>query len=160
MITRTLAIVSFVLNLVVIAALLLAFVAMRRVAGDVARQLDVIGSTSISTTVKINQVVPIKVNAPINQTINIPINQQLQINQTFAVEPDFPLVGKVRVDVPLNGVIPINLNVPVTISQTIPINAQVPVVADIPVNVSLAETPFKAQLDRMSNLLKVFAGEK
>lgn len=158
MITRALAIASLVLNLAIIGALLIAFVAMRRVAGDVADQIDALGRTSISTSVRISQTVPVRVTAPINQRLIVPINQQVPVNASIAVEPDIPVIGKVKLDVPFNGTVPISVSVPVVLSQTLPIDAQVAVNVDVPVSVPLTGTPLKASLDRVVAALRAFAG--
>ena len=149
---------SLAISLVLVALVIAGVMAVRSVAGDAATQLEAAGRSTISTTVRVSQTIPIRAVVPVNQTFEVPFNQQLPIDTVVQIQRELPVVGLINFDLPIKTTIPVNLRFPVTISQSLPINTSVQVQFDVPVTVSLSESPLSAQLSAIAAMLRRVAG--
>jgi hypothetical protein len=128
------------------------------VAGDAAAQLEAASRSTISTTVRVSQTIPIRAVVPVNQSFDVPFVQQLPIDTVVQIQRELPVIGLINFDLPIKTTIPVNLRFPVTISQSLPINTSVQVQFDVPVTVSLADTSLSAQLNAIAAMLRRLAG--
>ena len=153
-----LAIISFILNIIVIGVLVIAVVIGRQMAADAADQIDAISQQTIHYTFHITQTVPVRTNVPFNQSTVVPFNQNLPISTTVRVNKEIPVIGQITFDVPIRADVPVSLSIPIEISHTISVNSEVPLSLDIPLQIPLKDTPLKAALDNMVKALNTIAG--
>ncbi len=153
-----LAIVSFALNVVVIAALVTAVMAGRRIAADMADQLDAFSQQTINYKFHISQTVPVRTSVPFNHSAVVPFSQVVPISTTVRVAKEIPVVGQIAFDVPIQARVPISLSIPITINRTIDVNADVPLDLDIPLEIPIRDTPLRASLDNVVRILNNIAG--
>jgi hypothetical protein len=153
------ALLSLMMNIVICGVLVATVIAARSTAGKVADQLETLGNSSISTSVKINQAVRLDLTVPFTFTDSVAIQQTIPINTVVPINQDIPLLGAIKFDVPINVNVPINANIPITIVQSIPINTSVPINFDVPVVVQIRDTALKQQIDGFVTLLRNVAGE-
>ena len=153
-----LAIVSLLLNIIVIGALVIVFVVGRQIAADVADQLDAFGRQTINYKFHVTQTVPVRTNVPFSHSAVIPFNQNLPISTTVKVSKEIPVIGQISFDVPIQANVPVSLSIPIEISRTIDVNAEVPLNLEIPLEIPLKDTPLKATLDSVVKTLNTFAG--
>jgi hypothetical protein len=153
-----LAVVSFVLNILVIGVLMILFVVGRQAAADLADQLTAVSQQTINYSFHIAQTVPIHTSVPFTNTTVVPFNQNLPISTTVKVSKEIPVVGLITFDVPIQADVPVSLSIPIQISRTIGVNTEVPLSLDIPLQIPLKDTPLKTTLDGIVKTLNTLAG--
>lgn len=112
----------------------------------ITEQLAQLVTQTITLTVPINQQVPVATTVQLNETFEVPIQTTVPISTVIDVPLQLGILGEVTLDVPINLAVPIDLVVNVPFNEEIPINTTVPIVMDIPVLISLKDTPLAAQL--------------
>lgn len=107
---------------------------------------------TFSTTLDLQQQVPVRANVPIRENMTIPISTSIDINQNISVPLDTPL-GTVQVPVPLNMTVPVSTSVPIDINQTVEISTSVDLNLNVPIDIPLAETSLGQYLTDMQTYL-------
>ena len=158
---RPVALFSLLLNIVVIAALVYAYMEYRRATAEfntataqVAVALKSLGNAELKTTVKIDQVVQVRTTLPVREKLVVPIDQNLAINTSLQINPTLPVLGPIKLDVPVQGNVPIKFSVPVEFNTNVPINADVPVKIDVPIAIRIADTELKPMIDALVKALE------
>jgi hypothetical protein len=112
----------------------------------ISEQLSQLVSQTITLTVPIDQQVPVATSVRLEKTFEVPIRTTVPINTNVSVPIQLGILGDHTINLPINLSVPIDLVVSVPFSEEIPINATVPIVMDVPVVLSLKDTPLAAQL--------------
>lgn len=112
-----------------------------------------IGREKISTTIRVEQEIPITASSPIYEEIVVPINTTIPIDTDVIVPINAGLLGTFEIDVPIRTVIPVDIDVVVPIRQTVDIATTVPLQLELPLEVSIAETPLADYLDALDTAL-------
>jgi hypothetical protein len=145
------AILSLVLNLALIGALLIGanvgLQTAKQFAGDAATQLASFGDSTFSTSVRVQHTIDIDTSVPFEYADTIAIDQVVPISTVVSVAQEFPIIGELKFDVPINTSVPISVSVPIKIERNVPIKLSVPIDFTVPVEVKLADTPVKPQID-------------
>ncbi len=153
-----LAVGSFILNLLIMAALIKAVLVGRQMAATMADQLDAMSQQSINYTFHLSQTVPVHTSVPFSYTAVVPFNQVIPISTSVWVTKELPVVGQIAFDVPIQAAVPISLSIPIQITRTIDVNADVPLDLSIPLQIALRDTPLKGTLDNLITSLNALAG--
>lgn len=145
------AITSLVLNLALIGAIAYGIYAGigfgRAAAGVAADQLAAFGDSTFSTSVRVQHTIKLDTSVPFEYADTISINQVVPIKTSVVVKQEFPIVGELKFDVPIDTSVPISVSVPIRIERNVPIKLNVPIDFTVPVAVKLADTPVKPQID-------------
>jgi hypothetical protein len=155
---RALVVVSFIVNILVVVALVLIFASTRRVAANLADRLDDFSHQTINYSLHITQTVPVHTDVPFSQTLVVPFNLDVPVSTTVVVSKEIPVVGVVAFDVPIQASVPVSLSVPIEVSRTIRVDAEVPLSLDVPLQVPLQDTSLKSALDDVIGVLNQVAG--
>ena len=152
------AVTSLILNLALIGAIAYGVFAGigigRTIAGTAADQLEAFGSSTFSTTVRVQHTINIDTSVPFEYADTISIDQVVPIKTTVAVAQEFPIIGILKFDVPIDTSVPISVSVPIRIERRVPISLSVPIDFTVPVAVQLKDTPVKPQIDAAVNTLR------
>ncbi|MCS7059570.1 MAG: hypothetical protein RMN25_00230 [Anaerolineae bacterium] len=154
----TLALASFLLNVVLIALLILGIMWARRLAADTADALIAFGNQDINYTLRLNQTVPVRAEVPFVQNVVVPIRQTIDVNTVVTVSRELPVVGVLEFDVPIQASIPVQFDVTIPVSQTFPVNTDVPLNMEIPLSIRVSDTSLKSTIDSVARALNTFAG--
>lgn len=122
----------------------------------ITEQLSQLVTQTITLTVPINQQIPVATNVQLDETFEVPIQTTVPISTVIDVPVQLGILGEITLDVPINLSVPIDLVVNVPFSEEIPINTTVPIVMDVPVVISLRDTPLAAQLEEWQATLGQF----
>lgn len=135
----------------------------RRQAGEAAalaaQEISALRASTFSTTVRIDQTVPISLTVPFSQNFDIPIHQTIPIDTVIQVPFEIPFVGTQVFDVPLKTSVPITLDVSLPVNLNVPISAVVPVKFSVPVSIAVADTPIDDTLARAELYLEDLGGQ-
>lgn len=133
-----LAIVSIVLNVLLIVRLNQARLGVLLMLDEVSRSLDALPEASFRQTVHIKQTVPVAGELPLNQDFTVPINTSVPIRTTAHLNVTTPL-GPVDVPVAIDTSVPVNLQVPLTFNRTVPYSLTVPIDLEVPIEIHLRD---------------------
>lgn len=122
----------------------------------ITEQLSQLVTQTITLTVPINQQIPVATSVQLDETFEVPIQTTVPISTVIDVPLQLGILGEITIDVPINLSVPINLVVNVPFSEEIPVNTTVPIVMDVPVVISLKDTPLAAQLEEWQATLGQF----
>jgi hypothetical protein len=122
----------------------------------ITEQLTQLVTQTITLTVPINQQIPVATSVQLDETFEVPIQTTVPISTVIDVPLQLGILGEVILDVPINLSVPIDLVVNVPFREEIPINTTVPIVMDIPVVISLKDTPLATQLEEWQATLGQF----
>ncbi len=112
----------------------------------ITEQLSQLVTQTITLTVPINQQIPVATTVQLDESFEVPIQTTVPINTVIDVPLQLGILGEVTLDVPINISIPIDLVVNVPFSEEIAVNTTVPIEMDVPVVISLKDTPLATQL--------------
>jgi hypothetical protein len=107
----------------------------------------------ISYVVEVDQDIPLAVSAPVYEEIVVPINTTIPIDTIAVVPVSVGLLGTFDLEVPIRTVVPLNLNVAVPISHTVDVATTVHLDFDVPVEVSLDDTPITGYAKEVGGIL-------
>lgn len=122
----------------------------------ITEQLSQLVTQTITLTVPINQQIPVATSVQLDETFEVPIQTTVPISTVIDVPLQLGILGEITLDVPINLSVPINLVVNVPFSEEIAVNTTVPIVMDVPVVISLKDTPLAAQLEEWQATLGQF----
>lgn len=135
--------ISLLMNAYLFSQLLL----MRRTAlqavNDAIAVVDNAQSLTYSDTVVVDQSVAIQVDLPVDETIPVVIDQDIDIDTTVEVPVDTRLFGTITLDVPIRTTIPVHVEQDIDIDRTFPIDTAVPIYLELPIRLSVADTPLE-----------------
>jgi hypothetical protein len=139
-----------------------------------------LGEATISTTVQIDEPIPIQFELPLDQPLPLdfplPIKQDTVVVLTRPVPVTLPaqfnlpggggvINGSVSLALPAGLALPIRLDLTVPVSQTIgvrldvPVNETIPVQMEVPVYIKLGEAGLKDEIEELRRALRPFRGE-
>lgn len=121
---------------------------------EAAQVVGELKSSSISTTIDVDDEVAIDGSVPIETTIEVPIEASIPVNTTVSIPIEFPIVGVRTVRIPIQTTIPVDLRVDVPIDYDVPIQITVPVKLKVPVYVGFGDTEFGQALGEVEAFLK------
>ncbi len=142
-----LVVVSLLLNVVTLRIMLLSREASRQAVADAIAVIDDLQSKTFAHTVVIDQSLAIETDLPLDETIPVTIDQVLPVDTVVTVSVDAGVLGVIPLEIPIRTRIPINLTQDVVIDQTFHIETAIPVHLEVPINLSVAETPFYDTLE-------------
>ena len=152
------AVTSLILNLALVGAIAYGIYTGigigRTFAGTAANQLAAFSDSTFSTTVRVQHTINIDTSVPFEYADTISIDQVVPIKTTVAVAQEFPIIGILKFDVPIDTSVPISRSVPIRIERKVPISLSVPIDFEVPVAVKLADTPVKPQIDAVVETLR------
>lgn len=122
----------------------------------ITEQLSQLVTQTITLTVPINQQIPVATSVQLNEIFEVPIQTTVPISTVIDVPVQLGILGEITLDVPINLSVPIDLVVNVPFSEEIAVNTTVPIVMDVPVVISLKDTPLAAQLEEWQATLGQF----
>ena len=106
--------------------------------------IDISVPFSDTFMVPIDTTVPISMTIPIKENISFPINEVVSVNRDVTIS--ILVLGQpIPVDIPIRTDIPISLNVDIPIDMEVPVNMEIPIVLDIEVPVD-TEVPIKEEV--------------
>jgi hypothetical protein len=172
---------SFVVNLVLVLALIVAITPLFRAKSEILEPLLVrldgaflgLGETNIETTVDVSEPIPIQFDLPLDQQLGLDfdllIDQQTVVVLTEPVPLNVPATftlpgfggainGNVSLRLPSGMRLPVRLNMMVPVEKTIPVQMTVPVdqmvdvTMRIPVNIQLGEAGLDPAVQRLRDV--------
>lgn len=151
------AVLSLLLNVVVLRQLALARTAARQAIADSITVIEQFEATTISTDVKIDDTVVIETDLPVNETLPVQIKDSFPIDTTVTVPVEAGLLGTLNLTVPIKTTIPVDIKPDVTINQTFHIKAPVPIKLNVPVQIAVGSTGLAPTLDMVKARLRALA---
>lgn len=145
--------VSLLLNGVLIFALFKARNAALDVLASVRNSVAVMGKEPFTTTVEVDQEIPLNTVIPISQTLTVPLDIQYPLSTVVNTYVEVPVLGRQDIAIPINTVIPIqyDLTVPLQmdfpISMTYRLQVAAPVSVEIPAEIRTPIDQFLEQIE-------------
>jgi len=131
-----LALLSLLLNVVLLVKLGQVAGLGRDIAGDATGAIDKTWAEGITLEVGIAQSIPISASVPIDEKFDVHIQHNLVIDEVIQSYVDIPVIDRrVTLDIPVRATIPLDLVVPVHVQETVNVNEEILVDAAIPVHV-------------------------
>ena len=91
----------------------------------------------ITTTVQVEDTIPVQFDLPLNQTTNVILTEDTTINNATV---SLKTGGLNIVEAPTDIVLPAGTVLPVQLNLTVPVDTQIPVTLTVPVDIPLNET--------------------
>ncbi len=131
----TLALISLVINIVLVAKL-------SRVAGvggeimaEVGGAVDESLTEGITLDIDISQSIPISTSVPIDEKLDVHVKHNVTIDEVVRTEVFIPVANRsVNINIPIRATIPLDLVVPVHVQETIHFNEDIPVDTSVPIH--------------------------
>jgi hypothetical protein len=149
--------ISLILNAVVIRQLILVRVGAQRAIEDTILLLEDFKKQTFSYTFVVDDTLLIDSDLPVDETIPVRIQDTIPINTTVVVPVDTRFFGIIDLQVPIRTSVPVDIQAEVNINQTFRVNTTVPIYVEVPVAITVAETPLfdaigdvQAGLDQLS----------
>ncbi len=152
-------VLSLLLNVVMVRQMLLARQAAQAAVDGAIALIDSLQGSTFSTSFHAAQSLHIVTDLPIDETIPVVIRQDMPIDTTVSVPIDAGALGTYNVDVPIKASIPINITQDVRINQPFHVDTQVPITFDLPINLSVADTPLADTLDQARTQLESLSAQ-
>ncbi len=146
------ALVSLILNVVIIRALLDARLQVGQAAGQAAQAVGQARASAIDYQVEINENLPISMTLHYEDTILVPISTTLPIDTNISVPLETPF-GAIPLNFPVKTTIPVRIRPEVPLSVALPVSVTIPVNVVVPIHVELADTPLGASLHEAEQYL-------
>lgn len=153
-----LTLLSLVLNGVVIFQLVRLRCVAHGVVADTRTLVTDMADDTFSTTVEIDQEIPISTDLPFNEVMTVPIDTVVPISTTVVVPVDLGFTTY-NLAVPIETIIPVDMDVTVPFSGTVDIVTAVPIDVDVPVEVAIADTPLVDYLEELDAILEEIEGQ-
>lgn len=147
------AIVSLVLNVVVINSLLTARNEIGVAASTAADGVAAFRTSAIDYEVEIHEQIPVSYTLEYKETFTVPISVTLPIDTVVDVPLRTPF-GELPLTFPVSTTVPIRLNPAVPLDLSVPISLTVPVDVSVPIHVELKDTPLGMSLVDMETYLR------
>ncbi len=154
------AVVSLVLNIVLIVRLEQGRRAAVQALDLTTQRMEGLTDATISQTVRINRSFTISGTMPINQNFMFPVSMTVPFSSTIDVKANTPL-GPMSMPINVNTSVPVKMQVPVSFNQSIPYSMTVPIDMAVPFEIRLRDLGIdsmiqdtKAELQRFRNLLQ------
>lgn len=131
----TLALISLLLNVVLIAKLGRVASVGREIAMEMEGAFDDLLSEGITLEVEISQSIPISVSVPIDEVFNVDVEDNVTIDKVIQTQVTIPVINRsVTIDIPIRATIPLDEIVPVHFQETIHFNEEIPVDLSVPIH--------------------------
>ena len=161
------AIVSLVLNILLLAGLYNFRAQARQEVANVTEILDTVNIENFDLPVVVDETLPIDITVPFSDTFEVPIHETVPISMTIPIQENvsFPIndvvsinrdvtvsiviLGQpIPVDIPIRADIPISLNIDIPVDLEVPVDTTIPIDLDlkVPVDTEVAiqeEVPVK-----------------
>lgn len=131
------AVISLLLNVVVIAGLLEIRGGLDRALTAARDALARQANQPIAFTVAIDQPIPIQADIPIDETFTIPIDFVYPLDTVINTHIDIPVLGRQEIAVPVETRIPISHTLEIPVEMTVPVSVTYHLQTDIPVEVAV-----------------------
>jgi len=153
-----LTLLSLVLNGVIIFQFLRLRCVAHGVVADTRALVTDLTDDTFSTTVEIDQEIPISTDLPFNEVMTVPIDTIVPISTTVVVPVDLGFTTY-NLAVPIETIIPVDMEVSVPFSETVDIITAVPIDVDVPVEIAIADTPLVDYLEELDAALEEIEGQ-
>jgi hypothetical protein len=153
-----LTLLSLTLNGIVIFQLLRLRCVAHGVVTDTRTLVTNLTDDTFSTTVEIDQEIPISTDLPFNEVMTVPVNTVVPISTTVVVPVDLGITTY-NLAVPINTVFPVDIEVTVPFSETVDVTTAVPIDVDVPVEIAIADTPLVDYLEELDATLEEFESQ-
>ena len=131
----TLALISLLLNVVLIAKLGRVASVGREIVTEMEGAFDDLISEGITLDVEISQSIPISVSVPIDEVFDVDVEDNVTIDKVVQAEVFIPVVNRsVVIDIPIRATLPLDEIVPVHFQETIHFNEEIPVELSVPIH--------------------------
>lgn len=159
-----LVLLSLALNIIILAGLWKARQTALEVMDEGLEAVARLEEETFSTTVRVQQRVPVSADVPFNRTLTLPVNVSVPISHDITFQEDFELsidtpLGEQSISIPVSATIPLSLTipvaaqVPVNIDETIAVRTDVEIDTSVPVAIRVADTPLLDYLEQMETML-------
>jgi hypothetical protein len=110
---------------------------------------------TVDYTIEVNEELPLDIAVPISDTLTVPISHTINVNSAAVV--NLPLIG--RQSIPFSVRVPVDLEVSIPISRTYTVSDTIPIDFDVPISISLDETPLGSLKGDIQSYLLELADE-
>ena len=153
-----LTLLSLTLNGVVIVQSLRLRCAAHGVVADTRALITDLTDDTFSTTVEIDQEIPISTDLPFNEVMTVPIDTVVPISTTVVVPVDLGFTTY-NLAVPIETIFPVDMEVTVPFSDTVSIITAVPIDVDVPIEIAIADIPLVDYLEELDSTLEEIEGQ-
>lgn len=119
-----------------------------------------LGNEQLTFEFPVSAEIPIAMEVPFEDTFQVPIEERVPFRTELAIDEvvEVPLstpLGTVNLKIPVRMTVPVDLEVPIELQVDVPVQTtiyvsdSVPFSMVVPVEIDLAETPFKSYLDEV-----------
>lgn len=115
---------------------------------DVRSVLNGISHGTFSYAFAFQDEIPFQTTFPVNEEFTVPVQTTIPVNTTVVVPINLGFTSY-NLRVPINTVFPLDMEFTVPVSMTMDVDVTVPVDMEVPIEVSLAETPLVGYLDEL-----------
>ena len=148
-----LTLISLALNGVTIYALLRARQNTLAMVEDARDVIGGIGDDTVSYTVTIEHEIPVSASVPFKQEIDVPVNTTIPIDTTVIVPINAGILGTFDIEIPIRTFVPLSLEIAVPIDEMVEVDTTVPLDLEVPVEVTIADTPMYGHLEELDEAL-------
>lgn len=138
---------SLLLNVTILRQIITARLAAQQAVADAIAVLEGFQAQTFTYTVVVDETLPIDTAIQIDETFPVAINETLPVNTTVRANVDAGILGTIPLDIPISTSVPVDLDFEVPIEKSLPVKTAVPVYFEVPIEVSVAETPLQGTLD-------------
>lgn len=138
---------SLLFNVIVVSQVIRARNAAQQAVSDAVAVIADLQTKSFSYTIVVDKMLPVDTDIPIDETIPVTIDQTLDINTIVTVPVDAGILGVIELEVPIDAEIPVYFEQDIVIDQPFHLVAAIPVYFEVPINLSVVDTPFYDTLD-------------
>jgi hypothetical protein len=147
---------SVTVNIIVLRALLMTQRNAQQAIGDAIGMVEGLQETEYVYTINVEDEIFVHTELPVYETIPVVIEETIPIDTIVTVPVNAGLLGTITLRIPIQTTVPVTVEDEVLINQTFEVNTAVPIVMDVPINLTVAETPFNAVLEDLSAQLRYF----
>ncbi len=144
--------ISILLNLVILRQMLIARQAALQAISDAIVVIDNLQNQTFTQTVRVDDMLDVNTTLPISETIPVTIKETLPVNDTVMIK-----VLGVDVPVTIEANLPVELSFDLVIDQNFRASASVPLELEVPIQVSIGDTPLYDTLDEVKARLELLA---
>ena len=131
----TLALISLVINVVLVAKLSRVASIGGEIMAEVGGAVDESLTKGITLDIEISQSIPISVSVPIDEELDVHVKHDVVIDEVVRTEVFIPVANRsVNINIPIRATIPLDLVVPVHVQETVNFNEEIPVDASVPIH--------------------------
>jgi len=142
-IALVIAIVSLLLNVILILGLLRARDATLKIVADGLNFVDDLEAKGLEFNFPISQTLRIDEDFPLKLDLDFPINAKFPINTVISIPVNLGPIGSRIVVIPINTTVPVSLTVPVHIDRAFPIDLPLSIQITVPIRLAPDQPPLE-----------------